>query len=449
MPRLISPSPRLRVEPRIAPRALPRSLMAIYYLDENRFREMVERLEKDGTLTKLIERGLVERVRFQGKVPQHRYEEYKDEELVAFFKRFPITEHPDWQADFLSPGAVARRHALARKYRVPLGPLTSVLRYLSYASALQDCSARSFNFQTRSEEPDFLTFTASPELYDTSPHVETVRRFVERSGLSAQEFSSLFLACKPDPEAILRRVSCPEEEVFAALAALDKIQVLNSLHFDMRDSRGPSRAEKSRGTVVAEVVSGQGNLDLELRLLGDRIYDVKYRLHTEQPGLHLNARERELIEQLRAVNQRKTVLCRIVSCLFRRQYRYLLSGDCLHMAPLTQAQVARELQEEEATVSRLARDKLIVTPQGEFPLRKLFRKVADLVHDLIVLREAAELAAGKRREPYTDSELQRILEHEYGVRLSRRAVTYHRNRTKAGCNFYTRSRRVPARQVQP
>lgn len=449
MPRLISTTPRVRVEPKISPRALPRSLMAVYYLDESQFRRMLDQLESSDLLKKMVTRGVIERVHFRGKIPQHRYEEYKDEELVDFFRKYAITQHADWQQDLLAPGAVARRHELARKYRVPLGPLTSVLRYLAYVANLQNCSP-SFSVNTRSEEPDFLTFAASPDTFDASPLVETVRRFVERNGLAPEEFNELFLACRPDPDAILRRVSCPVEEVQAVLAALSKLEVLNSLHFEMRDTRPAGRMEKGKSTPIAQVVRGAEGINLELRFLCDRVYDVKYLIRPEEPGARLNARERELIEQLRAVNQRKTVLCRIVACLFRHQYRFLVGGDPLQMQPLTQALVARELQEEEATISRLIRDKTVVTPQGELPLKRLFRKVAELVRDLVRLREARELASGQRTAPFTDSELQALLEREYGLKLSRRAITYHRNRTSAGLNYYARSRqRQDASEVTP
>ncbi|MBI4866500.1 MAG: hypothetical protein HY816_06085 [Candidatus Wallbacteria bacterium] len=439
MPRLLSTSARVKVEARIAPRALPRSLMSVYYLDERQFRDMAERLEKDETFSRLVGRGVIERVRYRGNIPQHRYEEYKDQEMVRFFEKHAITRQPDWQQDFLAPGALSRRQQLARKYRVPLGPLTAVLRYMAYLSSLQQCSP-SFSVSTREEEPDFLAFKASPETFDTSTHVERIRRFIERARLSPEEFSELFLACKPDLDLIMRRVNAPAEEIAAILATLEKIQILNSLHFDVRDAPAPRKAEKSRARVVAEVVRGKESLDLELRFLGDDLYDVKYRLHTDLPGIRLSTRERDFLEQLKAVNQRKTVLCRIVACLFRNQYRYLLTGDPLQMIPLTQAQAARELQEEEATVSRLIRDKLIATPHGELPLKKLFRKVAEVVRDLIGRREARELAAGTIATPYTDTQLQGILQAEFGLKLSRRAITYHRNRTKAGLNFYARNR---------
>ncbi len=441
MPRLVSPTARVKVEARVAPRALPRSLMAVYYLDEARFREMASRLEQDEIFSRLVDRGLVERVRYSGRIPQHRYEEYKDQELVEFFKKHGISRHPDWQQDFLTPGSVSRRQSLAKKYGVPLGALTSVLRYMSYMATLQECSP-SYSVNTREEEPDFLRFTASPDVFDTSPHVEVIRRFCERQNLEPDSFNELFMNCRPDMDAILKQVSAPAEEIDAVLRALDKIQVLSSLHFDMREASPSSRkGDAKKSEFVAEVVRGSGSLELDLRFLGDQLYDVKYRFNTDQPDMHLSAKEREFVDQLKAVNQRKTVLCRIVSCLFRNQYRYLVTGDPLQMVPLTQAKVARELHEEEATISRLVRDKSIRTPQGDKPLKQLFRKVADVVRDLILIRESDGIASGQLPGPYTDRQLQEILQQEFAVNLSRRAITYHRNRTQAGQNFYARSRR--------
>ena len=118
----------------------------------------------------------------------------------------------------------------------------------------------------------------------------------------------------------------------------------------------------------------------------------------------------QLLDQLRLINQRKSLTFRIVMFIYEYQYRYFVSGDELHLKPLSQAQLSRESGEHESTVSRILQDKRIDTPTGVLPLKFFCQSKGEVVRRLIAVRERQELGSGKREKPYSDAELADILE---------------------------------------
>lgn len=444
MPRL-APDVSSRPKAALHVRPIPRSLMEVYYWTEDAFRQRAAALEDDPRFQSLIQRGVLEKVRFRGKIPRHKYEDFKDRELTEFFHKYQVARNPGWEADFFDPRSMSRRHELARRYGVPVGELVRVLRYLGYVNELTDGGpARAIDVD--SESGDFLRFTPSEELFDMSPIVTKLDAFARRYGLDRERFAAFFFSDKRSPDEICSELGCSREEVDRVRALVDRVQTVSSLQLEIGPSRpadakpGGDRGRKAEP--VAEVFLDTAG-DPRLRLLSDDLYDVQYRFHT-QDSAPLSREETDLVQELKAINQRKTVLVRLVTYLFKYQYRYLATGRLVDLVPLTQARLARELDEEEATVSRLIRDKTLRTPWGTFPLKTFFVKVGRMVEILLTVREAEELAAGRRTRPYTDLDIRGILQREYGVDLSRRSITYHRNRTRGPSNFYARKRKLKA-----
>lgn len=443
MAKLIRPSIAPRPEISLTPRPLPKALIETYYQSETDFRKEIEKIEKSPAYQSLVTKGIVRRSAFGGRVPQHRYEEYKDEEMIRFFRRYKITEHADWEADFFHPTALDRRQKLAKKYDVPVGELLAVLRYTSYMNDIGRVAPEA-SISTREDSADFLRFTASETLFDTAPVAERIKSFVERYRLTQDQFVDCFLAKDRPVEVILERVHCSRQEAEAVKAMVTRVQVLSSLCVDIAPATSKTRNAGEKFGPVAEVHPTPDGIGLTLQFIQGEIYAAKYSFNEEAFRLSpdLDRDEQELISQLKAVNQRKNVLHRLVSFLFRYQYRYLLTGNRLHLLPLTQAAAAKALFEEEATISRLIRDKTLRTGHGVISLKALCHRTASVVKDLILIRERGEIESGARERPFTDRELGQILQEEYGIELSRRSITYHRNRCFKESNFYSRVRNL-------
>ena len=446
MPKIIGPSVSPRVRPDISPRPLPRSVVDVYALTERDFRRLTKELEKDERFKELIDKGVLRKVRLKGRIPQHKYEEYMDEALVAFLKDNGVTDHYDWQKDFFDSDALKQKHRLARKYGVPVGKLVPILRYCEYLREL-GTGARSMPVNMDVGAPDFLKFSSAPQdLFDTRPVVERIRKFVERFDLSMEEFRDLFFCHQPDENVIAEKIGASFPEIRAILGLVERVQVLNAFQLDVQKPTRSAGREKVKP--VAEFVHGSQELDVTLRFLSDDVYDVKYRFAMPQEReSSLSRHELDFIDRLKAVNQRKNLLCRIIIMVFRYQYRFLLSGDYLDLQPLKQTQAAQTLNEEEASISRLIRDKYVRLPDDSVvSLKFFFRKIGDTVGTLINELERREVEAGRRKRPFTDVELQRILAERYGVKLSRRSITYHRNKTMKGANYYARCQNIAKKE---
>jgi len=444
MPKFIRADIRVRPSIGASPRPLPRSLIDTYYQSEADFRKLIERLEQDTTFKQLVDRGVIQKMSFRGRIPQYRYEECKDEEMVRFFKKHDISRYPDWEMDFFQPSALGRKHQIAKKYGVPVGELLSVLRYTAFLTTMRDTMPDTRITSTDEEDHDFLKFVPATDVFDTTDVATEISKFVERHGLEREAFVELFLSHDVSDETILERISCSREEIGRVRKLVEKVQVLNAFCVDSAPARqaqpGGKKGEKF-GPVAEFFKQGDG-LDVKVNLVDDGVYSARYRFLTEE-GQHkeLSRAEHEFLNQLRAVNQRKNVLQRLILFLFKYQYKYLLTGNPLDLYPLSQAAAAKAIFEEEATVSRLIRDKTIVTPQGVVAIKFFFHRVSKTVENLVLIRERDELDRGVRARPFTDVEIRDILKNTYHVELSRRSITYHRNRCLSKSNYYSRVRK--------
>jgi len=442
MAKLIRPSIAPRTGIKVSTRPLPKALIDTYYQSEADFRSLLDKIEGDSTFRTLVEKGVVRKISFTGRVPQHQYEAHKDEQMVLFFNEHDITSFPDWETDFFDPGALKRRHQLSKKYGVPVGELLSVLRYTTYVNAVSRV-APEFRVATNEDQDDFLKFTASDGIFDTAEVAERVRQFVDRYDLDQDVFMECFMGREQSRDFILERVHCSTQEIEMVQALVQRIQVMSSFCIDVTPaaSAAPKARVRKMGP-IAEIIRQSSSLSASLSFLDDGVYTAKFAIDETalDSGQKLSRDEVELLSQMRAMNQRKNVLHRLVSFLFRFQYRFFLTGNPLHMIPITQAAVAKAIFEEEATVSRLIRDKTIRTPETVISIKDLCRKTSATVRDLIMIREARELERGLRDRPLTDLEIKEILESEFGVTLSRRSITYHRNRCLKQSNYYSRVR---------
>lgn len=434
---------RVRPSTGVSPRPLPRSLIDTYYQSEADFRKLIERLEQDNTFKNLVDRGVLQKLQFRGRIPQFRYEECKDEEMVRFFKKYNIERHSDWELDFFQPSAIGKKHQLAKKYGVPVGELLSVLRYTAFLTTMRDTLPDVRVTSTDQEDNDFMRFIPAESVFDTTDVATEISKFVERHKLDRSVFVELFLSHDVSDETVLDRISCSREEIAKMRKLVERVQVLNAFCVESAPARHVSQGKpREKFGPVAEFFAAGDGLDVRVNLVDDGVYSARYRFLTEEnAGKDLSRGEHEFLNQLRAVNQRKNVLQRLILFLFKYQYKYLLTGNPLDLYPLSQAAAAKAIFEEEATVSRLIRDKTIVTPQGVVPIKFFFHRVSKTVENLVLIRERQEIDSGLRARPFTDVEIRDILKNIYHVELSRRSITYHRNRSLKKSNFYSRVRK--------
>lgn len=137
---------------------------------------------------------------------------------------------------------------------------------------------------------------------------------------------------------------------------------------------------------------------------------------------HFVHRARSFIDGL---EQRRRNLRIIGEALIRHQPGFLLTGEYLHLQPLTRAKLAEEIGIHESTVSRATADKFVQLACGEIVSFDVFFRPA-----LRVQRMIEEILATEHPDrPMSDERIAQLLA-ERGVTVARRTVGKYRDRTK-------------------
>jgi len=147
---------------------------------------------------------------------------------------------------------------------------------------------------------------------------------------------------------------------------------------------------------------------------------------------------REKLEQARwllnAVHQRRSTMIRVMTAIVEEQRDFFENGPQF-LKPLIMEDIARKVDMNVATISRVANDKYVQTPQGIFELKYFFnsgvaRDDGNQVTKRSVKQRIQEVIGQEDPErPLSDQEIYRKLQDE-GIRLARRTVTKYREELK-------------------
>ncbi|HEX8834147.1 MAG TPA: hypothetical protein VF719_08095 [Abditibacteriaceae bacterium] len=402
----------------------PEEYVSLLSQNEQEFRTYVHSFEENPLFDRLINDGVVSKVRLRGKIPRSKYEEFMDEQLLEFLEQYKIVAQEGWERDFLSPHALSRVPELATKYGVPHGQLLRQLRYLrsSDRGTLPNrAMSLSSNVSDDSRSFDRVDSSAAPgELIDLTDTIETTRGFVERYKVSEQDFLDLILGGEATPEELATRFKCSLLEAEEVLEATDRVYVAGSYEESgqqqskKRTLSQPSSNRSEDPVAFVQIIDGQ----LATQFDHESIYTQRYRIKRDlKNDAHLPIAARELLTRARFINQRLSALSRLITTLCSQQMEYLGTGDLRHLKPLAQAELARQLGEHPSTVSRLIRGKVIETPWGKMPLLFLCQSKTDVVARLI-----GEFPG------LTDQEVVSRLREDYECYIARRTVAYHRGK---------------------
>jgi len=431
-------APKLTTKPvakaTLRARRPPDEYIELLSRSEGEFLDFVRQLEQNPLFKDLIQEGVVSRVKFRGRLPREKYEEYMDAEFFLFLEEHEITKVVGWDKDFLSDSALNRVSELARKYKVPSGTLTRYLRYLrstaqegsrslvSHAVRIYQQDSYSVNRAAPTAFTDPTDFIAAENRVDLSSIIGMAQEFVEKYGLTEQDFINDILSGEMGAEEISRHYHCSVREAEMLVAAAEQISFAESYEA-MVEGMAPtsSGTASSSGETPVAYVSVQDDGAYRLEFDGDSVYVQRYRIRPksieESELLDGNPELRELIDRARFINQRMSVLSRIICAVCERQKQFFVSGDPVQLRPLSQADIARDLKEHQSTISRIIRSKVIGTPHGVFPLTYLCQNKTDVV---------ARLVQAYPDKP--DTQIRDILLDEYGCRIARRTVAYHRGK---------------------
>ncbi|HEX9750171.1 MAG TPA: RNA polymerase factor sigma-54 [candidate division Zixibacteria bacterium] len=143
---------------------------------------------------------------------------------------------------------------------------------------------------------------------------------------------------------------------------------------------------------------------------------------------------REKLEQARwllnALTQRRSTMVRVMEAIVEEQREFFEKGPA-SLKPLIMENIASKLGINVATVSRVASDKYVQTPQGVREIKSFFNSGVErtdgesMTKSTVKQRIAAMIDKEDPSHPLSDQEIHRLLLKE-GIKLARRTVTKYR-----------------------
>lgn len=223
-------------------------------------------------------------------------------------------------------------------------------------------------------------------------------------------------------------LNAPSEQVQGALRLIRSLDPRPGLRYDV------SPTEYLIPEIIAFSVGDQWRIEINPQALPRVSLNQDYarwlaanRRRPDASALAGQCQEAKWL--IRSLEQRQETLLRIGNYLATHQSNFLRLGD-LALRPLTQAQLANDLEIHESTVSRAVNGKSMGTPRGVIPLRQFFS--SPLANGSVVLSTVAVKAQLKklidnenRAGPLSDDALAKRLS-DLGIQIARRTVAKYR-----------------------
>lgn len=435
----IGPRPEMTVRPEIKGRRPPGEYIDLLVKSESEFRNYIRDIESNPGFQKMISEGWVKKVHFKGRIPHHLYQEFQDREFVEFLNKYAITNKIDWETDFFHKDARQNSRELAAKYDVPRGELIKSLEYCrhlrlswnGYEEKISDA------FLSLDEPGKFRPPEASDMLAQSDESLTELSDLMERYEISEADFVEHFLSEGADSFEIARELDMDVNAAEDILETLEKVHILSSMQVNVVSHPESGSDPEPRSVAVIKRLKNPPRAEIQID--GDEQYGFRY--DVEEPDCQISKEEAALLEKLKLINQRRTLIFRIISFIYESQYPYFVSGNELYLKPLSQAQISREVGEHESTISRILKNRSLETPEGVLPLKFFCQSKKEIIERIIQIKEKTEIESGVRDKPFSDAEIANILEKQYNAKISRRTVTYYRNKLAETPKFYTRKKK--------
>jgi RNA polymerase sigma-54 factor len=189
-------------------------------------------------------------------------------------------------------------------------------------------------------------------------------------------------------------------------------------------------------------------------LIVDRFGDEFLIYHNDRnvPRLRINSGYKELIKRgnstakdtkdyirqkleqarwlLNAINQRRSTMIRVMEAIVEEQKEFFDKGPAF-LKPLIMEDIARKVDMNVATISRVASGKYVQTPLGVYEIKYFFNsgiqndEGEEIAKRSVKQRIEEIIKAENTEKPLSDQDIFRKL-HEEGIRLARRTVTKYR-----------------------
>ena len=213
----------------------------------------------------------------------------------------------------------------------------------------------------------------------------------------------------------------------------DQVQLLNP-------KPGAFLREETSSYIIPDAIVERTTDGLEVRMFDDSLprisfnesYFKKFKDQDQQVSKFLQDKVQDYHWILKAIEQRRETLTRVIAKIVEKQTVCLLKG-MQYLEPMTMKEIASGLDIHESTVSRAVREKYIQTPLGTFPLKSFFTSTIQTVADdestssTQVKNEISNLIEQENKEkPLSDQEIVGLLKENKGIVVSRRTIAKYR-----------------------
>jgi RNA polymerase sigma-54 factor len=147
---------------------------------------------------------------------------------------------------------------------------------------------------------------------------------------------------------------------------------------------------------------------------------------------------REKLDQARwllnAINQRRSTMINVMHSIINKQYDFFERGPD-YLKPMIMEDIARDVDMNVATISRVSNGKYVQTPQGVYEIKHFFnsglqRENGEALTKRSVKQQIEKLISEEdKAKPLSDQEIHRKLNEE-GIKIARRTVTKYREELK-------------------
>ena len=137
---------------------------------------------------------------------------------------------------------------------------------------------------------------------------------------------------------------------------------------------------------------------------------------------------------LQALKNRKQTLIKVMDAILKRQKEFFMTGGIV-LNPMTEKDIASDVNTDISTVSRAVRNKYVQTDFGIFELRSFFSRSLSTssgedVSNVLLKRKLKELIDSEdKAKPLSDDKLAKLI-NQYGYTVARRTVTKYREELK-------------------
>ena len=138
---------------------------------------------------------------------------------------------------------------------------------------------------------------------------------------------------------------------------------------------------------------------------------------------------------IKAVNKRRETISRVAECIVQTQKEFFEFG-CGHLKPLTMKEVARIVERNESTISRVANSKYMQTPYGIFELSYFFSgsfktdRQDTVSTDTVKAQITTLIEDEDQQRPLSDDKIVTSLRISQGINVARRTVAKYREKLK-------------------